>query len=150
MGSETLDTTALLSDIEAVLARAGKHLWLLFDKVDEFHPADPAERRAALEGLFPACMAVRSFFPHIVPRVFIRSDLYGRHIHFTNKSHLADKQFEIRWDTPAMEALILKRHVSTQTFATASHVTLDYGHRYLRIYRRRRCGAGSTPCSRVA
>lgn len=109
MGSETLDTTALLSDIEAILARAGKHLWLLFDKVDEFHPADPTERRAALEGLFPACMAVRSFFPHIVPRVFIRSDLYGRHIHFTNKSHLADKQFEIRWDTPAMEALILKR-----------------------------------------
>lgn len=109
MGSETLDTTALLSDIETVLGRAGKHLWLLFDKVDEFHPSDPVERRATLEGLFPACMAVRSFFPHIVPRVFIRSDLYGRHIHFTNKSHLTDKQFEIRWDMSALEALILKR-----------------------------------------
>ncbi len=36
-------------------------------------------------------------------------DLYGRNIHFTNKSHLADKQFEIRWDVRALEGLLLKR-----------------------------------------
>jgi hypothetical protein len=118
-GKEVLDSTALLTDIESVLEASGRKLWLLFDKVDELHPSNPAERRTALEGLFPACMAVRRFFPHLVPRVFIRSDLYGRNIHFTNKSHLADKQFEIRWDMPALESLLLKRalvHVDVRAY----------------------------------
>jgi hypothetical protein len=54
-------------------------------------------------------MAVSRAFPNIIPRVFIRTDIYGPDLNFTNKSHLSDKQFEIRWDKRHLRTLLLKR-----------------------------------------
>jgi hypothetical protein len=86
---------------------------MLFDKIDEIHPTDPEQRDRALEGLFPAGMAIQRAFPNIVPRIFIRSDLYGPRLRFTNESHLIDKQFEIEWDHTAIRLLLAKRAIST-------------------------------------
>jgi hypothetical protein len=108
-GRATLDVLDLLADMQRVLALNNRRMWLLFDKIDEIYPTDPAERDRALEGLFPACMAIQRSFPNIVPRIFIRSDLYGPQLQFTNKSHLVGKQFEIEWDAPALRLLLIKR-----------------------------------------
>jgi hypothetical protein len=107
-GKQSVDVLDLLADVEDVLQSNGNRLWLLFDKIDELHSADPARRKTALEGLFPSAMAVQRAFPSIVPRIFIRSDIYAD-LNFTNKSHLADKQFELKWDERSLRTLLIKR-----------------------------------------
>lgn len=110
-GKGSLDVLDLLDDIQHVLEVNNRRIWMLFDKIDEIHPTDPEQRDRALEGLFPACMAIQRAFPNIVPRIFIRSDLYGPHLRFTNKSHLIGKQFEIDWDRTAIRLLLVKRAI---------------------------------------
>lgn len=110
-GKDSLDVIDLLEDVQRVLSTHGQHLWVLFDKIDELHPSDPDRRRETLQGLFPAVMAVTRAFPRIIPRIFIRTDIYGPDLHFTNKSHLADKAFEIEWDTDDLRTLLIKRAI---------------------------------------
>jgi hypothetical protein len=105
----TLDVLDLLRDLNDVLVRNNRHIWMLFDKIDEIHPTDPDQRDRALEGLFPACMTIQRAFPRIIPRIFIRTDLYGPQLSFTNKSHLVGKDFEIKWDAPDLRLLLTKR-----------------------------------------
>lgn len=107
-GDRELDTITLLEDVNSALAAEGKHLWLLFDKVDEIFPADRGERKAALEGLVTAVMGVRRQFSRIQPKVFLRSDLW-RELNFTNKSHLSDKSMKLSWSTDQLLLLLLKR-----------------------------------------
>lgn len=116
-GKQSLDVLDLLEDVQDVLARNDKHLWLLFDKIDEIHPSDPPSRKRALEGLFPAAMAVQRTFPRIMPRIFIRTDLYGPELNFTNKSHLVDKTFEIRWGVEQLRVLLVKRGLAAEDVA---------------------------------
>lgn len=108
-GRANIDVLDLLADIQSVLSRNASRVWLLFDKIDEIHPTDSEQRDRALEGLFPACMSIQRASPSIMPRVFIRTDLYGPNLHFTNKSHLEDKKFEITWDPADLRVLLLKR-----------------------------------------
>ena len=108
-GRANLDVLDLLQDIQQVLERHNQRIWMLFDKIDEIHPGDPVQRDRALEGLFPACMDISRQYPNIVPRIFIRSDLYGPQLGFTNKSHLEGKQFVIDWDAKALQLLLIKR-----------------------------------------
>jgi hypothetical protein len=54
-------------------------------------------------------MEIQRQYPNIVPRIFIRSDLYGPQLAFTNKSHLEGKQFVIDWDAKALQLLLIKR-----------------------------------------
>jgi hypothetical protein len=112
-GRGRLDVLELFDDINAVLSRYGQRVWLLFDKIDELHPTDQSQRDKALEGLFPACLFVERAFPSILPRVFIRDDIYGPRLHFTNKSHYVGKQFTIRWDVEALMLMMLKRALAT-------------------------------------
>jgi hypothetical protein len=107
-GSKTLDIISLLQDVQTTLDAEGKTLWVLFDKIDELFPADRAERIRTLEGLITASMTVRRTFPRINPKVFLRTDLW-RELHFTNKSHLSDKQIELRWNSRQIASLLLKR-----------------------------------------
>jgi hypothetical protein len=108
-GRGTIDVLDLLADIQDVLQRNNQRLWLLFDKIDELHPTEPDKRRTALEGLFPACRSVQRAFDRIVPRVFIRSDLYGPQLNFPNKDHFRDKKFEIKWERDDLALMVLKR-----------------------------------------
>jgi hypothetical protein len=107
-GKRTLDVVTLLQDINSALDAAGKELWILFDKIDEIFPADPAERRLALEGLMTACMAIRRQFPAIQPKVLLRTDIW-QELRFTNKSHLADKRITLSWSKDQLATLLLKR-----------------------------------------
>ncbi len=68
-GKQSLDVLDLLEDLQEVLSRNGKRLWLLFDKIDEIYPTDPDARKRALDGLFPAVMAVQRAFPRLMSRV---------------------------------------------------------------------------------
>lgn len=108
-GKQSLDILDLLEDVQDILQKNGRRLWLLFDKIDEIHPTDAQARKRALEALFPAVMAIQRAFPRIVPRIFIRTDLYGPELNFTNKSHLVDKSFEISWGTEQLRVLLVKR-----------------------------------------
>jgi energy-coupling factor transporter ATP-binding protein EcfA2 len=108
-GRGAIDVLDLLADVQDVLQRNNNTLWLLFDKIDELHPTEPDKRRTALEGLFPACRAVQRGFDRIIPRVFIRSDLYGSQLNFPNKDHFRDKQFEIKWGRADLALMVLKR-----------------------------------------
>jgi hypothetical protein len=108
-GRGRLDVLDLLRDVQNVLQAHGQKMWLLFDKIDELHPTDQQQRDRALEGLFPACLFILRNFPNIIPRIFIRDDLYGPRLHFTNKSHFADKQFTLEWDVDALRRMLLKR-----------------------------------------
>src|SRR5581483_6826468 len=110
-GKKQLDVVSLLQDLEISLSAAGKRLWLLFDKVDEIFPADRAERVRSLEGLMTASMAIRRTFPAIQPKVMLRTDIW-RDLDFTNKSHLIDKQVELRWSRDELAWLILKRAIA--------------------------------------
>lgn len=116
-GKQSLDVLDLLEDVQEVLSRSGRRLWLLFDKIDEIHPTDPQARNRALEALFPAVMAIQRAFPRIIPRIFIRTDLYGPDLNFTNKSHLVDKTFEISWGPEQLRVLLVKRGLATSEVA---------------------------------
>jgi len=107
-GAKSLDVVSLLGDLQTALADAGKTLWILFDKIDEVFPSDPGERRAAIEGLMTASMAIRRQFPAIQPKVFIRTDIW-RGLQFTNKSHLTDKRVELAWSGDQLAVMLLKR-----------------------------------------
>jgi hypothetical protein len=113
-GRGRLDVLDLLQDVQSVLDTHGQRIWLLFDKIDELHPTDQAQRDRALEGLFPAVSFVQRNFSKIVPRIFIRDDLYGPRLQFVNKSHFADKQFTLEWDSDALRLMLLKRALATQ------------------------------------
>lgn len=110
-GKRQLDVVSLLQDVETSLSAAGKRLWLLFDKVDEIFPTDRVERVRSLQGLMTASMAIRRTFPSIQPKVMLRTDIW-RDLDFTNKSHLIDKQVELRWSRDELAWLILKRAIS--------------------------------------
>lgn len=112
-GSRSLDVVSLLQDVQSTLEAENKNLWVLFDKIDELFPADRAERIRTLEGLLMASMAVRRTFPRISPKVLLRTDLW-RHLNFTNKSHLSDKQIELRWNSNQIASLLLKRAVTDE------------------------------------
>ncbi len=107
-GTRSLDVVTLLQDVQSTLAAEGKTLWILFDKIDEIYPSERTERNGALEGLLTACMSVRRTFPNIRPKVLLRTDIW-RHLNFTNKSHLTDKQIELRWSRDQLATLLLKR-----------------------------------------
>ncbi|QGG39895.1 P-loop ATPase, Sll1717 family [Aeromicrobium yanjiei] len=113
VGGQDLDVTAMLQEVNRALDIEGKHLWVLFDKIDELFPTDPNERLRALEGLVLTAMEVRRTFPRIQPRIFLRTDLW-RHLHFTNKSHLEDKKVDLAWSAPQMARLLLKRAVTDE------------------------------------
>lgn len=112
-GSRTLDVVTLLDDVQKTLEAEGKELWILFDKVDEIYPSDRAERIKALEGLMTACMSIRRTFPRIRPKVLLRTDLW-RHLDFTNKSHLTDKQITLSWTGDQLMSLLLKRAITNE------------------------------------
>lgn len=112
-GSSTLDVVTLLQDVQTTLDAERKSLWVLFDKIDELFPGDRDERIRTLEGLITASMSVRRTFPRILPKVFLRTDLW-RHLNFTNKSHLSDKQIELRWNSRQIASLLLKRAVADE------------------------------------
>ena len=114
-GRGRLDVLDLLKDIEDVLGQYNQRVWLLFDKIDELHPTDQAQRDKAVEGLFPTCLMIQRTFPRIVPRIFIRDDIYGPGLQFTNKSHYVDKQFTIAWDKDALKLMLLKRALADRT-----------------------------------
>jgi hypothetical protein len=107
-GKRGLDVVALLQEVQDALDGAGKHLWLLFDKIDEIFPADPHERRAAIEGLMTASMAIRRQFPAIQPKILLRTDIW-QDLLFTNKSHLTDKRVQLSWSKDQLAVLLLKR-----------------------------------------
>lgn len=112
-GSRTLDVVTLLQDVQTTLDAEHKTLWVLFDKIDELFPGDREERIRTLEGLITASMSIRRTFPRIGPKVFLRTDLW-RHLNFTNKSHLSDKQIELRWNSRQTASLLLKRAVADE------------------------------------
>jgi hypothetical protein len=116
-GKKALDVIGLLQDLQTTLESAGKKLWLLFDKIDEIFPTDPAERRAAIEGLFTASMAVRRQFPAIQPKVLVRTDIW-RDLQFTNKSHLTDKRVELSWSRDQLAVMLLKRACASRDVRT--------------------------------
>jgi hypothetical protein len=116
-GSTSISVVELLADIQETLVRNGQTLWLLFDKIDEIHPTKPRMRREALEALFPACMYVNRAFPAIVPRVFIRSDLFNERLRFTNKDHLRDKRFDIEWESASLQSFLVKRAMTPPAVA---------------------------------
>ena len=53
-------------------------------------------------------MAIRRRFPHIEPRIFLRTDIWEE-MNFTNKSHLLDKKIELDWSRSQLSTLLLKR-----------------------------------------
>ena len=109
--TQTIDVLSLLQDVQATLEHEDKKLWVLFDKIDELFPADRDERLRTLEGLLTASMSLRRTFPRILPKIFLRTDLW-RSLNFTNKSHLSDKRIELRWNRDQIAALLLKRATS--------------------------------------
>jgi len=113
VGGQDLDIVAMLQGVNKALEIEGKHLWVLFDKIDELFPTNPDERLRALEGLMLATMEVRRMFPRVQPRVFLRTDLW-RHLNFTNKSHLEDKKVDLAWSASQMARLLLKRAVTDE------------------------------------
>ena len=58
-----------------------------------------------------ACISVRRMFPMLRPKVLLRTDLW-RHLDFTNKSHLSDKQIKLRWSREQLALLLLKRAIA--------------------------------------
>ena len=110
-GRRTLDVVTLLQDVQQTLELEHRELWVFFDKIDEIYPSDREERIRALEGLMTACIAIRRSFPNIRPKVLLRTDLW-RHLNFTNKSHLSDKQIELRWSRDQLAMLLLKRAIA--------------------------------------
>jgi hypothetical protein len=125
-GTRSLDVVTLLQDIQSALEAEGKDLWILFDKVDEIYPSDRAERTRALNGLMTACMSIRRTFPRIKPKVLLRTDLW-RHLDFTNKSHLADKQIELSWNGDQLLSLLLKRAAVWELIADTVPRLLEVG-----------------------
>jgi hypothetical protein len=107
-GSRELDVVSLLQYAQDALAAADQSLWIFFDKIDEIFPADPRERRAAIEGLMTASMAIRRQFPAIQPKILLRTDIW-RELTFTNKSHLTDKRVMLSWSKEQLAVLLLKR-----------------------------------------
>ena len=107
-GVRELDVVTLLQYVQDALAAEGRTLWIFFDKIDEIFPADPSERRAAIEGLMTASMAIRRQFPGIQPKILLRTDIW-QELTFTNKSHLTDKRVTLSWSKQQLAALLLKR-----------------------------------------
>ena len=107
-GRSSFDVVALLEQVQAVLEKNNKTLWILFDKIDELWSTDHDERLRALEALISTSMGIRRRFPAIQPRVFLRTDIW-QEMNFTNKSHLLDKKVELSWSREQLTTLILKR-----------------------------------------
>lgn len=107
-GKRALDVISLLQYEQEALEAAGKTLWIFFDKVDEIFPANPTERRSAIEGLMTAAMAIRRQFPAIQPKILLRTDIW-QDLRFTNKSHLSDKRVLLSWSEEQLAVLLLKR-----------------------------------------
>src|SRR5690606_15276615 len=110
-GNRTLDVVTLLQDVQTTLEAEKKTIWVLFDKIDELFPGDRAERIRTLESLIVTSMNIRRTFPRISPKIFLRTDIW-RTLNFTNKSHLSDKQIELRWNSRQVASLLLKRAVT--------------------------------------
>lgn len=103
-----LDVVGILADVDSVLKKNGKKLWLLFDKIDEIWPADRSERRRSLEGLLTEVMQIRKRYSSIEPKIMLRTDLWGE-LDFTNKDHLTDKRIILDWSQEQLEKLLVKR-----------------------------------------
>ena len=107
-GGRAVDTLDLLQDINRVLELHNRHLWFLFDKLDEIFAADRLANRAILQSLFAATKRIRTNFARINARVFLRSDIW-RELDFAGKSYLDDKQLRLRWDRNDLARLLLRR-----------------------------------------
>jgi hypothetical protein len=116
-GKNTLDVIDLLEDVHTVLEVNGQRLWMLFDKIDGAVPERPRPAARGSSGSFSSGHGRDPRISRIVPRVFIRTDIYGPDLQFTNKSHFADKNFEIEWDEDDLRTLLLKRAVTAAPVA---------------------------------
>lgn len=104
----TFDTLDLLAEVNALLEREGKELWLLFDNLDELYASDSRTRATALSALFAAVNQLRGRFGQIRPKVFLRSDLWAG-LSFNNKSHWVGKILYLSWTDDELVKLLLKR-----------------------------------------
>lgn len=106
--SREIDVQDILEEINNLLIEEDKVVWILFDKIDELFSDRPETRKKALEGLFRTYLALKPRYPQIKFKIFLRTDLWTT-LSFVNKSHLADKILEIRWDAPQLLELMVKR-----------------------------------------
>jgi hypothetical protein len=106
--AQRIHVSDLISDIDATLEKTGSSVWILFDKIDEIFPSDPAARKQALEGLFLCCLAMRSPKSRIHFKILLRTDLWNI-LNFTNKSHFVGKDILLSWSQTQLMSLMVKR-----------------------------------------
>lgn len=98
----------VLKEINDKLEQKGKKVWILLDKIDELFSDKSEIRVKCIEGLFLALIDFQSRYSNIKLKIFVRSDIWSE-LNFVNKSHLADKQVKLEWNSYDLKKMIVKR-----------------------------------------
>lgn len=106
--SDELEAVAeMMADIWQSL---GRRCWIVFDRLDEAFPDDPALERSALRGLLRAHLDLGTFGTRMRSKLFLRSDVLERVTRdrgFTNFSHI--RKTRIKWDSADVLGLVARR-----------------------------------------
>lgn len=98
----------VLKEINDKLEQEGKKVWILLDKIDELFSDKSEIRVKCIEGLFLTLIDFQSRYSNIKLKIFVRSDIWSE-LNFVNKSHLADKQVKLEWNSYDLKRMIVKR-----------------------------------------
>ena len=98
----------VLKEINDKLEQEGKKAWILLDKIDELFSDKSEMRVKCIEGLFLTLIDFQSRYNNIKLKIFVRSDIWSE-LNFVNKSHLADKQVKLEWNSYDLKRIIVKR-----------------------------------------
>lgn len=92
----------VLKEINDKLEQKDKKVWILLDKIYELFSDKSEIRVKCIEGLFLTLIDFQSRYSNIKLKIFVRSDIWSE-LNFFNKSHLADKQIKLEWDSYDLE-----------------------------------------------
>ena len=99
-----------LKSIDRWLQEKNQGIWLLYDELDAgFGIESYARRRNAIEALLAWWLESGTNLKCIVPKIFIREDLWNQ-LNFTNKGHYTTgRSLELRWYEADLWRLVLRQ-----------------------------------------
>ena len=108
----SLETFDQLQDINSWLQENNQRVWLLYDELDTgfgSSPGDYQRRKKALEALLAWWLESGISLKYILPKIFLREDIWRNQLNFTNKTHYTGQSLELKWEEADLWRLVLRQ-----------------------------------------
>jgi hypothetical protein len=103
-----------LDEIERLLAKEEKYLFLTYDDLDRIHIGDPAKQKEWIKILLEVWLSFANRYKHLRAKIFLREDLYQFVSRgFTDASKLESLSVSLRWSVEDLYRMLYRHFLAS-------------------------------------